>query len=84
VTSPSVLAGRAIYARSGCTACHSIFGKGGKIGPELTHVGNKHDADWFLRHFKDPQAVVPGSIMPRVDLSDKELQELTDYMLSLK
>jgi ubiquinol-cytochrome c reductase cytochrome b subunit len=85
VTSPSVLAGRAIFARSGCSACHSISGKGGTIGPDLTHVANRRpDAEWHLRHFKDPQAVVPGSIMPKVDLSDKELRELADYMLSLK
>jgi quinol-cytochrome oxidoreductase complex cytochrome b subunit len=84
VTSPSELAGRVIFARSGCTACHSIQGKGGTIGPDLTHVGSRREAPWLLRHFKDPQAVVPGSIMPKVDLSDKELQDLTDYMLSLK
>jgi cbb3-type cytochrome oxidase cytochrome c subunit len=85
VTSPSVLAGREIYARSGCSACHSIHGKGGKIGPDLTHVGTRRpEAEWHLRHFRDPQAVVPGSIMPKVDLTKKELRDLTDYMLSLK
>jgi ubiquinol-cytochrome c reductase cytochrome b subunit len=85
VTSPSVLAGRAIFARSGCGACHSINGKGGAIGPDLTHVGSRRpEADWHLRHFRDPQAMVPGSLMPKVDLSDKELRDLTDYMLSLK
>jgi len=85
VTSPSVLAGRAIYSRNGCSACHSMFGKGGKIGPDLTHVASRRpDGEWHLKHFRDPQAVVPGSIMPKVDLSDKDLQELTDYMLSLK
>jgi ubiquinol-cytochrome c reductase cytochrome b subunit len=85
VTSPSVLAGREIFARSGCGACHSIHGKGGKIGPDLTHVGTRRpEAEWHLRHFRDPQAVVPGSLMPKVDLTNKELRDLTDYMLSLK
>ncbi len=84
VTSPSVLAGRMLYDKSGCSACHSIEGKGGKIGPDLTHVGKKHDRDWLIRHFRDPQAVSPGSIMPKVTLPDKELNELTDYMQSLK
>lgn len=84
VTSPSVLAGRLLYDRNGCTACHSIHGKGGTIGPDLTHVGGKRDADWLMRHFKDPQAVSPGSIMPKVPLQEMELKELTDYMLSLK
>lgn len=84
VTSPSVLAGRILYDKNGCVACHSIHGKGGKLGPELTHVGSMHDADWLMRHFKDPQALSPGSIMPKVMLQDKELKELTDYMMSLK
>jgi ubiquinol-cytochrome c reductase cytochrome b subunit len=84
VTSPSVLAGRILYDKNGCASCHSIQGRGGKIGPELSHVGGKRDADWLMRHFKDPQALSPGSIMPKVMLEEKELKELTDYMLSLK
>jgi ubiquinol-cytochrome c reductase cytochrome b subunit len=84
VTGPSVIAGRTLYEQNGCAACHSIHGKGGKIGPDLTHVGGTHDAAWHLRHFKDPQSVSPGSMMPKIVLTDKELGELTDYMLSLK
>jgi len=85
VTSPSVLAGRELFARNGCGACHSINGKGGKIGPDLTHVGSRRpDAEWHVRHFKDPQSVSPGSLMPKVELSEKELRELADYMLSLQ
>jgi len=84
VTSPSVLAGRILYDKNGCAACHSIHGKGGKLGPDLTRIGRARDADWVLRHFRDPQALSPGSIMPKVLLSDKELHELTDYMMSLK
>jgi len=84
VTSPSVLAGRILYDKNGCAACHSVHGKGGKVGPELTHVGSRRDADWLLRHFKDPQAMSPGSLMPKVMLQEKELNELTEYMMSLK
>jgi ubiquinol-cytochrome c reductase cytochrome b subunit len=85
VTSPSVLAGRELYAKSGCSACHSIHGKGGKIGPDLTHVAARRpDADWHVRHFKDPKAMVPGSVMPKIELTDKELRELADYMLILR
>ena len=34
--------------------------------------------------FHDPKAMVPGSFMPKIDLTGKELRELADYMLSLK
>jgi ubiquinol-cytochrome c reductase cytochrome b subunit len=84
VTSPSVIAGRVLYDTNGCAACHSIFGKGGTIGPELTHIGSKRDRDWHIRHFRDPKALSPGSMMPKVTLPEKQLNELTDYMMSLK
>jgi ubiquinol-cytochrome c reductase cytochrome b subunit len=84
VTSPSVLAGRMLYEKSGCVLCHSIHGKGGTIGPDLTHGGSKRDRDWHLRHFRNPQAVSPGSLMPKVTLPEDQLLQLTDYMLSLK
>lgn len=84
VTSPSVLAGRMLYDKNGCSACHSVQGKGGKAGPDLTHVGRKRDRDWLIGHFRDPQAFSPGSIMPKVTLPEPELNQLTDYMQSLK
>jgi quinol-cytochrome oxidoreductase complex cytochrome b subunit len=84
VTSPSVLAGRILYDQNGCSSCHSIFGKGGTIGPSLTHVGSKKDRAWLIKHFKDPKAMSPGSMMPKVTLPDKQLNELADYMMSLK
>ena len=58
VTSPSVLAGRMLYDKNGCSACHSIQGKGGKVGPDLTHVGRKRDRDWLIGHFRDPAGVL--------------------------
>lgn len=84
VTSPSVVAGRVLYDTNGCAACHSIYGKGGTIGPSLTHVGSKKGREWLIKHFKDPKAMSPGSMMPKVTLPDKQLNELADYMMSLK
>ncbi len=84
VTAPSALAGRLLYEKNGCNSCHSIHAKGGTIGPDLTHVGAKRDRDWLVRHFKDPQALSPGSIMPKTTLPESDVQELADYMQSLK
>jgi hypothetical protein len=38
----------------------------------------------LIAHFKNPQALVPGSIMPPTRLPEPELEDLTQYMLSLK
>lgn len=83
-TDPGVERGRAIYAKLACAGCHRIHGQGAQVGPDLSFVGDVRNRDWLIAHFKDPQAVVPGSFMPPVRLSAPELEDLTKYMLSLK
>jgi ubiquinol-cytochrome c reductase cytochrome b subunit len=85
VTPKPVTEGRKLYLSLGCVSCHSINGVGGKVGPPLDNVGSTRDRAWLFAHFKDPQKMTPGSIMPKFDqLSQQQLDELTDYMLSLK
>lgn len=76
--------GEKVYRSQGCSGCHTIQGIGGTMGPELTHVGSKRDRAWLLGHFKDPTAYVPNSAMPPITAPDADLEQLTDYMLSLK
>ncbi len=35
-----------------------------RIGPDLAREGGRQSALWHLRHFEDPEALTPGSIMP--------------------
>ncbi len=35
-----------------------------RTGPDLARVGGKYSDEWHRDHFRDPRAVVPGSIMP--------------------
>ncbi len=81
-----VAIGKEVYNRKGCSGCHKIEGSGGDLGPDLTNEGNipSHDVIWHITHFKDPASVVPGSIMPKTDLLDREANALAVYMTSLK
>jgi len=77
--------GEKLYRSLGCSACHSISGIGGTSGPELTNVGSKRDRTWLIAHFKNPASLVPNSAMPSYEkLKEQELNDLTDYMLTLK
>lgn len=78
--------GKEVYDRKGCAGCHKIAGAGGDLGPDLSNEGNvlPHDVQWHIRHFKDPSSVVPGSMMPKIDLLDREAEALAAYMTSLK
>ncbi|MBI3593796.1 MAG: cytochrome b N-terminal domain-containing protein [Nitrospirae bacterium] len=84
VTDPVLVRGAGIYAKMACAGCHRIQGKGGMAGPDLSFEGDKRDKAWLIAHFKDPQSLSPGSFMPAVRLPDRDLEELTAYLLSLK
>ena len=84
-TDPAVAKGKALYAQFGCAGCHRIHGEGGALGPDLSYEGDtRPDRDWHFRHFRDPQSVSPGSIMPKFPLTEPQLQDLTAYIMSLK
>jgi len=81
-TIPGPAAGRRLFAEKGCQDCHAVGGKGGNIGPALDQVAKRHDAQWLIAHFKNPQALSPNSIMPRFNLSEQECRALTEFLLS--
>lgn len=82
-TIPGPQVGQRIFETKGCIGCHSIGGRGGKVGPELDKVAERRDAEWIVRHFKDPQAVSPGTVMPKFDFTEQEIRALTEFLLSL-
>lgn len=56
-----------------------------RLGPDLTCAGDREaDANWHVRHLRNPEAVRKHSTMPRYAyLSMKELQALAAYLLDL-
>ncbi len=82
-TIPGVLAGRRLFQEKGCQDCHSISGKGGNIGPALDEVAKRHNTQWIVAHFRNPQAVSPGTLMPQFNFSEQEVRALTEFLLSL-
>ena len=80
----ALTAGQQVYRAQGCHECHTINGIGGTSGPDLSREGTKHDREWLIGHFKDPQKYVPKSAMPPVTATDAEIEQLTAYMLTLK
>src|SRR5690606_33276158 len=82
---PSVVRGIALVEQYQCKTCHRIHGEGANIAPDLSYVADRRpDRDWHIQHFKDPASMVPGSFMPKLPLTNEQLHDLTNFMLTLK
>jgi putative heme-binding domain-containing protein len=48
--------GRAVFVKT-CSVCHTLYGEGGHVGPDLTGSG-RADIDYLMMNVVDPSAVV--------------------------
>jgi len=51
--------GRVVFQRT-CAACHTLYGEGGKVGPDLTG-SNRANLDYILLNSVDPSYDVPDA-----------------------
>jgi putative membrane-bound dehydrogenase-like protein len=56
--------GRAMFVKT-CQQCHTLFGMGAKIGPELTG-SNRANLEYLLSNILDPSAVMAKEYQPSV------------------
>ena len=68
-----------------CLSCHRINGHGGDMAPDLTWEGSSVQRKWLEDFLKDPNTLRPALIrrMPKFNLSDGEISELTDYIMTV-
>jgi cytochrome c oxidase cbb3-type subunit I/II len=78
------------YSKPGETVYEHPFLWGSRrIGPDLARVGGKYPDLWHLRHFENPRAISPKSMMPsyghliRADLDFDGIQRRVDAMAML-
>ncbi len=62
--SPSPELGRAVFAKT-CQQCHTLFGAGGKVGPDITG-SQRANLDYLLSNIIDPSAVMAKEYQPTV------------------
>lgn len=55
--------GKAIYARSGCSACHILAGKGSGFGPDLTDVGVRRGSARLREMLENPAKTIPENFL---------------------
>ncbi len=91
---PAVAAGRRVFETEACMNCHTIAGTAAKgtFDPDLTHLMSRATIaagaavntpenlhDWI----KDPNTFKPGALMPAMQLSNQQTDEVVAYLLTL-
>jgi cytochrome c oxidase subunit 2 len=88
-------AGRTVFERQACMNCHTISGTAatGRFGPDLTHLmsratlasGAMDNTPANLRRWiKAPDTFKRGALMPAMQLTDEQLDQVTAYLETLK
>jgi mono/diheme cytochrome c family protein len=81
---PSADQGQHLFQQKGCIGCHTVAGHGGKVGPVLDDVALRRSPEWMMQHFRDPQSVTPGSVMPKFGFTETEARALVEFLLHLR
>jgi mono/diheme cytochrome c family protein len=69
----------------GCSSCHAAKPEGGPhSGPELFSAGDRLQGDYVAEYIRDPQKFDPHIWMPKLELTDADIQKLTGYLMTLK
>ena len=95
VNNPQLRAGRDAFFSTSCINCHVIKGTraNGQFGPDLTHLMSRetlgagviaNTVENLQAWVRDPQHIKPGALMPNMQLSDDELNQMVAYLSSLK
>ncbi|HEV2728620.1 MAG TPA: cytochrome c oxidase subunit II [Terriglobales bacterium] len=87
--------GRRVFETTACINCHAVTGTiaNGRFGPDLTHLMSRqtiasgaaeNTPDKLHLWIQNPDAIKPGSLMPAMKLSDKDLDAVVSYMETLR
>jgi mono/diheme cytochrome c family protein len=72
-------AGRALFSTLACSSCHTPTSAGYS---GLQDLGRKLQGDWLFDFLKDPRRQQPGSPMGAYGLTDRQLGDLTTFLLN--
>jgi cytochrome c oxidase subunit 2 len=87
--------GQRIFETSACINCHAIAGTvaDGHFGPDLSHLMSRetiaagaapNTPENLKRWIRNPDAIKPGSRMPAMELSERDLDAVTAYLTTLR
>ena len=90
-----VAEGQHMFLKTACINCHAVSGTvaTGQFGPDLTHLMSRdtiasgiapNTIENLRAWIRDPESLKPGSRIPAMKLTDRELDSVTAYLATLR
>lgn len=76
--------GRRWFEDYKCLGCHRLEGRGANYGPDLTGAARKYHHAYLQVFLTDPDAILPGNPMKKLELWPEEVTALTAYLETLQ
>jgi putative heme-binding domain-containing protein len=73
--------GKTLYAAKGCSNCHTIAGRGGPLGPDLTDIGTRRSPGYLRQALLEPEAAVPEGFV-EIQLVTRDGRRITGVRLN--
>jgi len=71
-----------LYAgKGGCARCHTVGGRGGAIGPDLSEIGARRSTGYLREALLKPESTVPDGFL-QVDLATRDGGRVTGVRLN--
>ncbi|MDZ4837154.1 MAG: c-type cytochrome [Candidatus Melainabacteria bacterium] len=92
-SSESIKRGRELLTSKGCLACHSLGNLGGTFAEKFDKVGSRLTREAIMQQMRNADLLTlndggeygaRGTVMPPLGLSDKEIEDLANYLITLK
>lgn len=73
-------AGKRVWHKYDCIGCHTILGNGSYFAPDMTKVTERKPKEYLKRFLLDPRTVNPRAAMPKLGLTEKEVDNLLVFL----
>ena len=74
--------GERLFRTLKCSGCHQIGDTGEEVGPDLTRAGRRLRPEFMAAMIRNPQSIVPGTVMKVPPIEDREVADLVAYLES--
>lgn len=73
---------RLLKEKLSCLGCHQLGREGGRIAPDLSNIKSRLQDEFVYQFVRNPHLIIPETVMPRIELPEKTLNLITNYLMS--